>query len=118
METNRKREKAKNQLYPLLLESSKSIEDAKLFCQAVSVAVKQAFNRQMSQQKVSDLGLIAMLDPNTDQYEKYKKVMEMFADETLQDTISLVEGMVGAIEGFQREESSKRPLSDLHTEFL
>lgn len=118
MEVQRKRVKAKDELYPLLLASSKSIEDAKLFCQAVSVAIKQGFNKQMTTTKVEDLGLIAMLDTTTEQYLKYKEILEMFKDETLQDAISVIEGMGYAIEGFQKDESSKRSLADLKTDFL
>lgn len=118
MEVNRKREKAKNELYPLLLSSSKSIEDAKLFCQAITVAMKQGFNKRMTTMRVDELGLVDMLDPSTEQYEKYKQVLDMFATESLQDAISLIEGMAYAIEGFQKEEASKRQLSELKTDFL
>lgn len=118
MEVNRKREMAKNKLYPLLLETSKSIEDAKLFCQATVVAIKQAFNKKLSTMRVSELELIPMLDQTGDSYEKYKRILEMFSDETLQDSVNLIEGMQYAIEGFQKEEMTKRGLDTLKTDFL
>lgn len=72
----------------------------------------------MTTMKVSELNLVSMLDENGESYEKYKKVLEIFGDETLRDAIGLIEGMQYAIEGFQREESSKRLLSELKTDFL
>ena len=112
------RAKVKDELYPLLLEGSDSVEDAKVYCQAISIAIKQAFNNRMIDTKVKDLGLLEKLDPENDQYERYKKALEMFADEPLTPALEMLEGMTGVIDSFIREEMTKRKLDSLKATFL
>ena len=114
----RKRDIAKNELYPMLIKNSKNIEDAKIFCQSTAVAIKQAFNNRMTNTLVSDLGLIDMIDKKNPEYEKYKEVIHMFELENMPAALEVLEGMAQAIESFQREEALGRKLESLKPTFL
>lgn len=117
-ERTRKRKKAKDELYPFLELSSKSIQDAQNFCQAVVIAIRQAYQQKMKKSTLASLKLEKMLDLKSEDAKRYKFILEMFQDETIFDSIELIEGMQGAIDSFLREENTKRPLKDLKTEFL
>jgi hypothetical protein len=117
-EVQRKREIARNRLYPFLLDNSKSIQDAQVFCQSVSIAINQAFTNKKKEFKVKEFGLIEQLDKNNSEFKRYKEILEMFEDENLSDALEIIEGMNNAIDGFIREENTKRSLETLKTEFL
>ena len=117
-ETKRMRAKVKEEFYPMLLESSKSIDDAKVFCQTLSVSLRQAFNNQLTKQTVEEMNLISMLDKDGDNVERFTKALEMFSQEKLHNALNMIEGMQNAIDGFLREEITKRPLSSLKSDFL
>ncbi len=68
--------------------------------------------------KVDSLKLLEKLDKDSDQYEKYKKAVKMFNDETIADALEIIQGMGHAIDGFVREEMTKRDLKTLKAEFL
>ena len=114
----RKRDIAKNQLYPMLIKTSKNIEDAKVFCQSIAIAIRQAFNNKMKDTLVSDLKLEDMLDKKGSEYEKYKEVLNMFELENMPVALEILEGMSQAIESFQKEEALGRKLESLKPTFL
>lgn len=117
-EVIRKRNKAKDELYPLLLRESKNIEDASVFCQSVGIAINQAFNNKKRELKIKDLNLISQLDEKGKEYARYKAILEMFAEENLKDALEVINGMPDAISGFIREETLNRKLDSLKTNFL
>ena len=114
----RKRDIAKNQLYPMLIKTSKNIEDAKIFCQSTAIAIRQAFNNRMKNTLVADLKLEEMLDKKGNEYERYKEILDIFNMENMPDALEVLEGMSQAIESFQREESLGRKLDSLKPTFL
>lgn len=116
--TKRKRARVKNELYPLLLEASKSVEDAKIFCTAGALAIEQAFANIQKTMLVKNLELSDKLRPDADRYEYFKKLMDMFQEETIADALSMVRDMPHAIDSFIREEMTKRELSTLKAELL
>ena len=108
----------KEKLYPYLLKNSDNIEDAKVFMQAIAIAIRQAFTNKMKEFKVDDLQLTAMLDPKSPDYQKYLGMFDMIGQDTLTDALTLVEGMPQEIDMMVRDENKKRPLSELKTNFL
>jgi hypothetical protein len=112
------RKRAKEDLYPLLLESSKSVEDAKIFCQAMSIGIKTAFNQLMTKTTIADLKMIEKLDVNNPEYERYKKALSLFEDDKLTDALEVIEGMGGVIDSFIKEEMTQRKLDSLRATFL
>lgn len=59
-----------------------------------------------------------MLDKKNPEYKKYKFILDMFEDETVFDTLDLIDGMNGAIDSFVRKDNMKRTLKDLEPDFL
>lgn len=117
-EVKRKRVLAKNGLYPILLANTKSIDDAKIFCQALTIVIRQAETKLNKERTLDNLEIIKMIDPKSPDSARYKRVFELIKDEKVADAIALIDGMAQAIESFQREESTQRPLSTLQTDFL
>lgn len=118
MEVIRKRNKAKDELYPFLLKSSKNIEDAQVFCQSLGMAITQGFNIKKKEYKVKDLDLISKLDPKNSNYEVFKEAITMFENENLLDAVEVIDGMANAIGSFVREETTTRSLDSLKATFL
>jgi hypothetical protein len=117
-EVKRKRLLVKNKLYPFLEMSSENVEDAKNFTQSVTIAIRQAFNNKMRKSTLGSLKLQDMLDKESKDYKRYKFVLDLFKDETIHDSIELIDGMTNAISAFITREMLKRKLNTLETDFL
>lgn len=115
-EVARRKAIAKDKFLPLLIANTESLEDAEVFCQAISIAVKTAFNNQMRTMKVGDLKLVDMLDQKNERYEKYKAAFELFNDEPIVAFNEIVDGMPNAIQDALRGEAKKRTLDSLNIE--
>jgi hypothetical protein len=98
--------------------SSENVEDAKNFTQAVTIAIRQAFNNKMRKSTVGSLKLQDMLDKNGPDYKRYKFVLDLFKDESIFDSLELIDGMTNAINAFVQKEMLKRKLDTLETDFL
>lgn len=107
----------KEEIYPLLLEKSKSIDDAKVFCNTVSVAIKQSFNNRMRELKVAELGLKGMLAQSQEK-ERYEKMFDILNSHTIMNALKMIDDLPTAIDGFIREEMCSRPLNGLKAELL
>lgn len=123
-EEKRQRAFVKTVLYPYLLAHSKSISDAKAMCIVAVGAVEAAFHKQMSEaqlklskDKLSALGLEKALD-GAKEFERDRGLLALFNDESVNTTEHLLKGMKMAIEGFEKEESTKRGLNTLKAELL
>jgi hypothetical protein len=108
------RQKVKQEVYPLLLKSSKSVEDAKMILHVVGMAVQQAVLVKEKELKVSDLEITKASEGN----ERFDAILNLFKDESVRDTIEILSGMRDVIESFVREENTTRPLSKLKATFL
>ncbi len=123
-EVDRQRKFAKDTFYKFLLENTKTIAEAKDLCGMANMYIEQVFSkkvtehqRKLSNEKLSFLQLgKEAIDTKT--YAKFKKLFELFNEETIATASSLIKGMETAINGFEREEITKRPLSSLKTTFL
>lgn len=113
----RKRELAKNKLYPFLCDNSTSVRDAMVMCQSIQVSIQTAFNNQMLKTTVESLGLNDMVAKNPD-FEKYRTLLDMLAKENVSDALDIIGGMPSAIESFIKEEMTKRPLKEIKATFL
>lgn len=123
-EQSRQRAFVKNTLYPFLIENSKSVHDAKNICVSALVALRTSFHakiaeeqKRVSVEKTSYLEIPAQVD------EDKKETVEMaflklFDDERIATTETLLDGLDKVIQSFEREESTKRPLSSLPAELL
>jgi len=117
-EVKRLRAFVKDKLYPQLLTASTSIDDAKYLLGSLSNMVMEQFLSKMKEVKFGDLKLEEKLDPKASNYEEYKKVLELFADEDVFSTRELIEGMKGEIEANINNELKGRKLDTLATNWL
>jgi hypothetical protein len=102
----------------LLLEHSKSVEDAKLFLQTLSVSINQAFNNRKATMKVESLKLLDMLNPEVEQYGKYKKIFKVLNQETISEALIAIDDMQNAIASKLTAEEKDRTLNSLNLEIL
>lgn len=123
-EEKRQRALVKEKIYPFLIENTKSIEDAKNMLYACETAIAGAFHLKMleEQTRLSKCE-VCVLDlekvyNNTDEFQRDRKLLEFIQHETIATGKSLMEGLKQAIEGFQREEATKRELSTLPATLL
>lgn len=123
-EQTRQRKFVKEVLYPWLLANSKSIDDAKNIVYAATMALQSTFHiavgkeqTRLSTVKVSELHVEDNLKGD-EEYNRDRELMAMFNDEPVATAESLLKGMKLAIESFEREESTKRPLVELPAELL
>lgn len=118
MDVKRRRKMIKTELWPFLEMSCKSIEDVKVFCQSVSIAVNQAFENKKRKSALNSLDLVKMLDHDNEDYKKFKFILDLLKDESIFDSLDILDGMTQVVEGFIREEMSTRPPSSLKTDFI
>jgi len=114
----KKMEFVKTKFYPALIESSHSIDDARTFLGSFSTMIMQEFLQTMKNKKVSELGLVKMLDAKDEKYEQIKAVVELFDDASLFEAKELVEGMKAEIQLFVDEELKERPLSTVKPRWI
>lgn len=115
LEVSRRRAIVKDKLFPLLLEKSKSVEDAKHFCNATSLAIKQAFNNQLKDMLVEKLQMAKFLDPkgDVDEIARFTRMFSIFDKETILVAVELLEGMIHEIDGTIQMENKYKALKDL-----
>jgi hypothetical protein len=101
------REFIKTTFYPFIKNTSKSINDADLFCQQISVSLRTAFNNQMLRQTIKDLDLSELTE------ERYKKLFEIMANMTLTDSLMIVDGLSQAINACVKREQIERKIEEL-----
>jgi hypothetical protein len=123
-ETTRQRKFVKDVLWPWLIKNSKSIDDAKNMVYATNLAIEQTFNVRVGkeQTRLSEVPLKELnMSENIKQDEEFardRELLAMFDNESVAIASSLLKGAKLAIESFEREESTKRPLSELPATLL
>ena len=117
-EIKRQRKIAKDQLFPFLEMSTKSVEEAKNMLQIFAVTIRQAFNNKQQISTVGSLKIDRLMDSKNPDFKKYKFLLDLFKDETITISLGLVEGLQQAIDAFIRKEMAERELKSLKTDFL
>lgn len=117
-EVKKARAFVKDKFYPELMATSLSIDDAKFLLGSFSNMIMQEFLALMREKKMSELNLVTKLDPESPQYEGYKKIVELFNDESIFNAKELIEGMKGEITMMIDNEMKERKLDTLKTNFL
>lgn len=123
-EQTRQRALIKQVVYPFLLEHSKSISDAKNLCHAAQMAIESTYTTLMrneqtrlSGEKLAAFNMAENIETG-DEYKRDRDFLEFFKDEKVSTAVGLISGLHAVIESFEREESTKRPLSSLPAELL
>lgn len=114
--TKRLRSFVKDKLHPFLLKESTDIEHAKILLQSLNVAIMTAFDSKKTTTTVADLELIKLLQDN-EEANKFKGLLELFADENIKNFTSVIEGFLQAIEAETQKEYKTRKLETLPIQF-
>lgn len=122
-ETTRQRKLVKEVIYPWLLANATSISDAKNICHAASQAVEstyqikmQAEQKRLSACTVEQFEMASNID--AEENKRDLEFLDFFKNEKVSTAAGLLTGLKQVIESFEREESTKRPLSSLPAELL
>ena len=108
----------KEKLWPALLESTTSIEDACQLLAGFNTQIMQEFLGQMKNKQTSELNLEEKLDKTSPKHEQHKALVALFKDMSVFDTKDYVEGLKSEIELFKAEEMQSRSLSTLKTRWM
>lgn len=122
-EQTRQRKLVKELVYPFLLDKTTSISDAKNMCVAAQNAIEGTYQAKM---QVEQRRLSACLveefeiEKNIDAEKNQRDLdfIAFFKNEKVSTAAGLLQGLKSVIESFEREESTKRPLSSLPAELL
>ena len=119
-EAYRQKKVVKDALYPVLHEFSTSIAHAQQSCQVMKVVILQAMQKPFREKNVGDLGLEEELasEKDTKDREMFQSFIEHFKDVSIADTLKVLDGMGGAIDGFVRMKTSKEDFKDIKIEDL
>lgn len=115
-EVKRMRSKVKEQFLPFLLKESESIEDARMLCTALSIALEQAFLNKQREFSVKDLKLVDMLQG--EKSDRWKTMLQMFEDEKINDALQMIKEFPREIDMWIREEMKDRKLDSLKINLL
>ena len=119
-EANRHREIITNHLYPILYEHTTSIAHAQQTCQVMKVVILQAMQKPFREKNVGDLGLEEELTKEKDQKDKalFESMVNHFKDVSIADALKILDGMGGAIDGWVRQDASKKEFKSIELKDL
>ena len=112
---NRKLDKMKNEVYPALCKSTKSIDDATNQLYLFNAYLMEKFLGFMKEKKFSDLDIKSTLNKDDEHYKESLEFLSLFDDMNVFDAKAIIEGLKTEIELFVTLENKKRPLSELTT---
>jgi hypothetical protein len=104
-------------LYPILLDVSENIEDAKIFLEANQLAINQAFMNLRAEKTVLDLEVDKMMKDNTES-ERYRRLLNALGGESVLAATDILNAMKQIIENNQRDQAKVVPLSSLPLKFF
>ena len=111
-EEDRRRKLVKEHLYPLIVSSSKSVYDAKLFCSVIVAGIRQKFNKNLGTMKIRELNLEDDVKHNLEN-DKYRTLIAFLKDEPIAVALDILEGFNREVEYAEQEEAKQRPITDL-----
>lgn len=119
-EAERKRELVRNTLFPFLVEFAGDVRYAKIFLYTASTAVDNVFNKRKEELKISDIMEEMMklfegdgTEEQKKKVEEYRKLFEMFSDETLNAFQTMVRDLPDSMERVAFTEFEKRPIYEV-----
>ena len=109
----------KDKFYPFLKNKGWSIDHITMFLQMVQSGVQEDFLRMQRRTKVGELSVKLHLNKESDDYQSFIDVFDMFAGLTVADLQVITEGMNQAISQYLRKENMTRifDLKDFEKDF-
>lgn len=117
-ETDRKRQRVRDELYPLLMELGETIRYVKIFLHTASVAADTAFLDKKKEIKLKDLDILKMFNKDDEKTAHYTRLYELFGDESVQSFMDMVQTMPQNIDNMLYFETEKKPFSDINIDDL
>lgn len=119
-ETTRQKAIVTDKLYPVLHEFSTSISHAQQMCQVMKVVILQAMQKPFRDENVSKLNLEEELIKEKDVKDKamFEAFISNFKDVSIADVLKVLEGFGGAIDGYIRQETTKRDFKEIKLQDL
>ncbi len=110
-EAERQKRIVKEVLYPALKKHATSIQHAQRTCEIFKTVIMQAMQLPFKDKQMNYLNLKEELTKEKDVQDKelYAKLIDGFDDVAITDTLKLLEGMGGAIDGYIRGQTAKQP---------
>lgn len=105
-------------LYPLVVDASDSIDDAKMFLSSINTVLMERFLDQMKKKTFKELEIIEGLDKDGEKFGKYQKLLSLFNDMSVFDAKDYIEGMRSEIDLWVTDELKTRPMSSLKTKWI
>ena len=99
---------------PEMEQLTDSLEEAQMLAETIKAFIDNGAKQKLFEMKVSDLGLETMIDKakKSELLQKHKKILQVLADQTVNDGIRLCDGLFDAINKQLLDELKNRKLSD------
>lgn len=109
----------KDQLYPLLLETTENVEDCKMFLQTLQLVIEQAFMNLKREKVVFDLQLT---DENhmrdNPESQRYRRLLELLQYENVASALDILTSMNNIIQNNERTLMKDKKLAELPIRFI
>ena len=100
------------QYLPLLAELTEDIKETRLTTEALTASINRAFEAKSKDIKVSDLGLVEMLNDKFEGVEKYRKILTLLGEQSVLDAMKILQGTFQEVDKKMMEEWESKSLKD------
>ena len=100
------------QYLPLLAELTEDIKETRLTTEALTASINRAFEAKSKDIKVSDLGLVEMLNDKFEGVEKYRKILTLLGEQSVLDAMKILQGTFQEVDKKMIEEWESKSLKD------
>ena len=101
-----------NEYLPLLAEVTDNLKDTRLTTEALTASINRAFEAKSKDIKVSDLGLVEMLNDKFEGVEKYRKILTLLGEQSVLDAMKILQGTFQEVDKKMMEEWESKSLKD------
>lgn len=108
---------AREKILPVLNEQNPCVNDAKLICDTLAVAIMQGQYELLKKHKVSDLKLLDLIKEGYPGYKTVVSIIEKINDESMELGINTLQWMVEKIKKMLEDENKDRKFEDLKLDF-
>jgi hypothetical protein len=108
---------AREKILPILKEKNLSIDNSKLICDLLAIAINQGQFELLSQHKVEDLKLLDFITDNYPQVDVVREVLTTINDMSMMEAINTLQWMVAKINKVIEDENKERSFEDLKLDF-
>jgi hypothetical protein len=104
---------AREKLLPILEEKNPSINDAKLICDTLAVAIMQGQFQLLKDHKVEDLKLLELIKEDYPQYDTVIEIVKSINDLSMEYGVEVCQWFTEKIKKMVEDENKDRAFKDL-----